>query len=183
MLLLTFLLCGHVCSRQCDHHHFWDPVEQACQPCSHCPKNKIIRKPCSKLKDTVCGPFREFSFFNHLEETESSFPSVKYDSDNFSGTDREGRAFSSKNSGLPNEPMIEKDDGEYWKNLAFALIGVVCVLIFVATVVVLLACRKLHENSTFKRPEEEEGMYHLLVNKFWSNFDICDIDSQRVNSF
>ena len=122
--------------------------------------NEIIRKPCGRHTNTVCGPFREFNFFNQLEDLDSSsYTSYEYETffnENTSGQDKTA-GHPGKTGGLANEPIVEKDDGEYWKNLAFALIGVVCVLIFVATIVVLMACRKLHENATIKRPEEEEG--------------------------
>lgn len=122
--------------------------------------NKIVRKPCGGIINTVCGPFREFNYFKfNFDSLDPSYTSYEYESffgENSSHIDHT-RDYPRKTGGLPNEPIVEKDDGEYWKNLAFALIGVVCVLIFVATIVVLMACRKLHQTAALKRPEEEEG--------------------------
>lgn len=160
-LLVGVSLCGLGNSLQCERHFYWDATGRVCRPCSRCPRNLIIRTPCGEHSDTVCGPFREFSFFNQPDSIDLSFPSLDYDIDNDSegdGFDEKGRHYPTKTGvrGTHNEPMIEKDDGEYWKNLAFALIGVVCVLIFVATVVVLIACRKLHETAALKRPDEDD---------------------------
>ncbi|KAK7468123.1 hypothetical protein BaRGS_00036638 [Batillaria attramentaria] len=164
-LLVGVSLCGLGNSLQCDSDFYWDASGRICRPCSRCPRNLIIRTPCGEHSDTVCGPFREFLFFNQHDNVDLSFPSLPYDTDSDSGTaseeensDERVRQYPKKTAvgGLQNEPMIEKDDGEYWKNLAFALIGVVCVLIFVATVVVLMACRKLHETAALKRPDEDE---------------------------
>ncbi|XP_076450900.1 uncharacterized protein LOC143286879 isoform X1 [Babylonia areolata] len=158
-LLMIVMILGLAASRHCDHHHFWNSKHHACHPCSKCPKNEIIRKPCGRHTDTVCGPFREFNFFNQLDELDPpSYTSYDYEmffDENSGARDGTGDHHWGVNEGQ-NEPIVQKDDGEYWKNLAFALIGVVCVLIFVATIVVLMACRKLHETAAVKRPEEEE---------------------------
>lgn len=162
--VVVLSVCSLAVSRHCDHHHYWDSINRVCRPCAKCPMNEIIRKPCSRLRDTVCGPFREFSYFNQIDSLDPPYTSYGYESfigENSSGGDHT-RDYPRKSGGLQNEPIVEKDDGEYWKNLAFALIGVVCVLIFVATVIVLLACRKLHETSAVKRPEEEDGEFRLL---------------------
>ena len=159
VLLVVLSLSILADSRHCDHRHYWDSDNRVCRPCAKCPMNEIIRKPCGRLTDTVCGPFREFNYFNQFDSLDPAYTSYEYESlfgENSSGRDHT-RDYPRKNSGLQNEPIVEKDDGEYWKNLAFALIGVVCVLIFVATIIVLLACRKLHETSAVKRPEEEDG--------------------------
>ena len=39
-------------------------VQLRCVPCSSCPSNHIVRRPCGRTADTVCGPFYEFEFFN-----------------------------------------------------------------------------------------------------------------------
>lgn len=39
-----------------------------CSPCSTCPINHIVRKPCNRQNDTVCGPFYEFEFFNQRQQ-------------------------------------------------------------------------------------------------------------------
>ena len=41
-----------------------DDSGRSCTSCSKCPLNEIVRRPCSDNKDTICGPFYEFEFFN-----------------------------------------------------------------------------------------------------------------------
>ncbi|KAK7491450.1 hypothetical protein BaRGS_00017279 [Batillaria attramentaria] len=48
---------------ECPAEHYFSSSLQACQPCSKCSDNLIIRRPCSALGDIVCGPFVEFSKF------------------------------------------------------------------------------------------------------------------------
>ena len=64
---LCVLLCalvGLVCADYCDPSFYFDPEEDECVPCSQCPDNQIIRQPCGRTQDTVCGPFYEFKLFN-----------------------------------------------------------------------------------------------------------------------
>lgn len=157
VLLLTFSCMAT--ARHCGDRHFWDSDRRVCEQCAECPVNEIIDKPCGRHSDTVCRPFREFDDFKQLESLDPPYTSYDYElfpNRNSTRGDQGGHA-PRRAGGLQDEPIVQKDDGEYWKNLAFALIGVVCVLIFVATVIVLLACRKLHETAAVKRPEEEDG--------------------------
>jgi hypothetical protein len=148
-------------SKHCSQGYFWNTSELKCQACTVCPPNQnfIIREPCSRDKDTVCGHFTEFSSFNQIKTNDESF--VEFDSveaEEYGDIgSNDGHSVRLGGSRSQNEPIVEKDDGEYWKNLAFALIGMVCILIIVATVVVLIACRKLHRTNVIKRPDEEEG--------------------------
>lgn len=160
-ILVVLSVCGLAASRHCDRHHYWDTRDRICRPCTRCPENEIIRRPCGRHSDTLCGPFREFSFFNQLDDLDSAYTSYEYEAvfnKNSSRLDHEvGDLRRSKARGRQSEPVVQKDDGEYWKDLAFSLIGVVCLLIFIATGVVLMACRKLHETAAaLKRPEEDD---------------------------
>lgn len=157
-LLMGMSLCGFGNGLRCESEYFWDESLQVCQPCSRCPQNLIISVPCGDNTDSVCRPFTGFTEFRQYNKQakidllgDGSF-SEEGSFDKQSGQERKKIG----GGGVTDGPMIEKDDGEYWKNLAFALIGVVCVLIFVATVVVLMACRKLHETAALKRPDEDE---------------------------
>ncbi|XP_076471391.1 uncharacterized protein LOC143301178 [Babylonia areolata] len=157
LVLLSF--CSLAASRHCDHQHYWDSRDRLCRPCTKCPLNEIIRRPCGRHSNTICGPFREFSYFNQLDGADSPYTSYDYETFFSENSSRraESRDLSGRGGGQQrNEPVVQKDDGEYWKSLAFALIGVVCVLIFVATIVVLIACKKLHETAAVKRPEEDD---------------------------
>ena len=48
----------------CPSRQFFSDVDLACKPCSACPVNQIIRRPCSARADTWCGPFLEFDKFH-----------------------------------------------------------------------------------------------------------------------
>ena len=48
----------------CPSGQYFSDVELACHPCSSCPVNQIIRRPCSARADTWCGPFLEFDKFH-----------------------------------------------------------------------------------------------------------------------
>ena len=73
---LTSVASGRLCPRQ----HYLDHGGQECRPCSLCPINEIIRKPCTRHKDTVCGPFYEFEFNNQeaLSEDQQKFMDDKF---------------------------------------------------------------------------------------------------------
>lgn len=47
-----------------------------CLPCSTCPANQIVRRPCSRLSDTVCGPFYDFEFLNKQPSQQSLMKTV-----------------------------------------------------------------------------------------------------------
>ncbi|XP_076471473.1 uncharacterized protein LOC143301227 [Babylonia areolata] len=51
-------------SRSCPDGQFFNPDAGSCLACGSCPKNQIIRVPCSQHSDTVCGPFFEFYKFH-----------------------------------------------------------------------------------------------------------------------
>ena len=52
-----------------------DLIGPRCLPCSRCPRNHIVRRPCAADSDTVCGPFYEFEFFNqHPSEGGDDLP-------------------------------------------------------------------------------------------------------------
>ena len=68
LLLLTLAALTAVCSgsfSRCPDGHYQSPEDPAhCLKCSTCPKNQIIRKPCRKHSNTLCGPFFEFHEFH-----------------------------------------------------------------------------------------------------------------------
>jgi hypothetical protein len=46
-----------------------------CVPCSTCPSNQIVRRPCTKLSDTVCGALYDFEFLNDPQQPVQLLPS------------------------------------------------------------------------------------------------------------
>ncbi|KAK7099307.1 uncharacterized protein [Littorina saxatilis] len=62
-LTAVMTLCTASLSR-CPENYYMTSDSDACRPCSTCPKNQIIRRPCTKDSNTLCGPFVEFHEFH-----------------------------------------------------------------------------------------------------------------------
>ena len=158
-----------------------DSTSTKCQECTVCSWTQITVRPCSHDRNTVCGHVLDFSSFSFKPTENRDLTSFQYEYDDDDNGDSisednggRGRVlskhgnfpppagFARSGDGQLHEAIVEKDDGEYWKNLALALIGVVCVLIVVATVVVLIACCKLNRNAAVKRSDEEEGKFKKI---------------------
>ena len=65
-VIVVFLACLELVQSRCATGSFYLRKEHRCKPCSPCPVNEIIRTPCSRHHDNICGPFYEFNKF-HLE--------------------------------------------------------------------------------------------------------------------
>ncbi|KAH9495872.1 hypothetical protein Btru_015311 [Bulinus truncatus] len=127
----------------CGKNLFYDSRSKQCKTCSTCPNNQIIKVPCSETADLECGPFNFTSSDSYMMK------SYQKDSEYIGNGD-----FYEEEEESKEEPTtIEKEDREYWKTLAFALIGLLTILIIVATVVVLVACRKLQKATIIKQPD------------------------------
>lgn len=79
LLILSLLLHEVVVSGKpsCPAGHFRNMSASPlvhCSPCSTCTINHIVRKPCNRQNDTVCGPFYEFEFFNQRQQKASNDP-------------------------------------------------------------------------------------------------------------
>ncbi|XP_059158250.1 uncharacterized protein LOC131942384 [Physella acuta] len=135
----------------CRAGHFYDTIAEKCKKCSLCPANQLVKTQCSQFADLECGSLD--SNIDVLFDTKNGVLSIDVDT----GTPK--RTSKEKPSLIVNEdegPTVEKEDREYWKTLAFALIGLLSVLIIVATVIVLMAFRKLQKVAVIKQPEEND---------------------------
>lgn len=108
---------------ECSGHRFRSH-DKACVNCSSCLPNFIVKEKCSPDTDTVCEPlkvaFHDFDF-------------------GFLTNDHYGSGSLDKNESIPEyDHMVEQSDMEHWKKLAFSLIGVLCLLVIVATVIVFV---------------------------------------------
>ncbi|KAI8781142.1 CAunnamed protein product [Biomphalaria glabrata] len=132
-------------SPRCGKNSFYDNRTKQCRICSTCPNNQIIKIPCSETADLECGPFNFSNTDTYIMKSYQKNAEYVDVGDNYNENEDE------------EEPTtIEKEDREYWKSLAFALIGLLSILIIVATVVVLVACRKLQRASVIKQPDDGE---------------------------
>ncbi|BFZ15707.1 hypothetical protein BsWGS_18746 [Bradybaena similaris] len=145
----------------CEDGHYYSIIDNLCKKCSSCPTNQIIKHPCTNYADIKCGPFKFIDF----PESGSDLPDHSNLDDVFDENDyytlntkiKDVRISSRRKAhaeGMESPTTMEKEDREYWKTLAIALIGLLSVLIIVATVVVLLACRKLQRATVIKQPDE-----------------------------
>lgn len=57
----------------CPAGQFRDVASARCVPCSSCPINHIVRRPCRGQNDTVCGPFYEFEYFHQSRNGTASY--------------------------------------------------------------------------------------------------------------
>ena len=69
IILLNLLVVTPAATRRCPAGKFLPPdsLLDECRPCSLCPVNEIIRRPCTDESDTECGPFYEFQNFNSFQ--------------------------------------------------------------------------------------------------------------------
>lgn len=155
----TFVSQLNVCisskSMSCGQGNFYDARKDECKKCTVCPINHIIKTPCSTFEDQECSPFS----FDEFSEFDSNIFKT-YPTEHISpGVDEENvkpKRFYGKVADDHGPTTVEKEDREYWKTLAFALIGLLSVLIIVATVVVLVACRRLQKATVIKQPDETD---------------------------
>ena len=129
--------------RRCDFDNYYDGLTGRCTPCSQvvsCPDG-YIRRLCRENSDTECV---QYSYFNPENQVESS-----------SGKDDDVSTIDRNHINHHGPATMETEDQEYWKALAFALIGLLSVLI-VATVVVLFACCKLHRAVAVKQQDDRD---------------------------
>jgi len=137
----------------CGEDEFFDETRGICKACTkECPDGHF-KIPCKKDSDLECKPYivlppeifqgKDIPTFEETKHT-AYYEDSKFDYDNSGKSQDENSSMS-----------IEKEDQEYWKVLAFALIGLLSILI-VATVAVLIACFRLQRAVALKQQEEVE---------------------------
>ncbi|KAI0234260.1 hypothetical protein LSAT2_015551 [Lamellibrachia satsuma] len=176
LFVVVVMLCeALVASGQpCPTGHYMAPGDSPggqCKPCSSCPLNQIIRKPCTAYRDNVCGPFYEFEFFNQGHHESRSMPpsfavTPTKTADSAAGNVQEAKAglVSSVDNDAAPSPAIQQGE-EQWKKLCLVLIGilsVLCVLILVYVVISHIRARAHHRmQKTFMINDPENGnMYY-----------------------
>lgn len=162
----------------CPDGYYFSFIDRRCRKCSLCPTNQVIKNPCTKYSDQKCSPFKfndyisggELSNQNQIDDFygENVYYALTSDKKKNIRVSSQGK---SRVEDLGNHTTVEKEDREYWKTLAFALIGLLSVLIIVATAVVLLACRKLQTVTVIKQSDEGEmGKYFICFVCFFFSF-------------
>ncbi|PVD33235.1 hypothetical protein C0Q70_04486 [Pomacea canaliculata] len=142
----------------CPPGHFLSAGEgQApqCQLCSTCPTNQIIRRICSALEDTVCGPFYEFHDFhqspNHGDPPAHASGSRSQQTQGSDDAAHGGRRLEPDMTSL--DPTRDQ-----WRHLTLILLtflSVFCVVVVVFGVIICrLRKRQLREKQIVYEPGE-----------------------------
>ncbi|XP_060083928.1 uncharacterized protein LOC132563194 [Ylistrum balloti] len=137
---------------ECSGNHFMT-ADENCVTCTECPPDLIVIKLCGPKSDTKCGPFVGFSFqgSQRSQHVLSEDPTYK------------------NNKTLHKYDLVEKSDMEHWRQLAFSLIGVLCLLVVVATVIVFVTYARFlkYRQAKTRQPSssergEMEGEYVVI---------------------
>lgn len=162
MAVHTLIVCGLfslVVATQQEHpkckssQHFDKNLLRCCSPCI---VNEVIRHPCDKTRDTVCGPFVEFDAF-HQAPFINLLPSKSNLSQQVFVTNELNIDVNSPPSNDPSDVSgqgpIEMKKGR-WYTLAMALLGVLSFISLFVIVYIILVCFVCK-----KKREEKEIIY------------------------
>lgn len=151
---------------------YFSSTRLSCVPCSTCPVNQIIRRPCSRLEDTVCGPFLEFTKF------QQSAPAGSPDAVELGGSPlgqrhyqqgHRNKGWREENAddagGFPEGSMgVSVSDMwgavQQWRNLAIA---VFCILAAVGVIVVVFVVFICHQRRRQHLMEKQLHREPVLI--------------------
>ncbi|XP_076471210.1 uncharacterized protein LOC143301088 [Babylonia areolata] len=152
-------------AEDCPRGHYFSGMAAACKPCSSCPVNQIIRRPCTARADTVCGPFFEFDKF-HQSPAAVKMPGEEEEEEeggeNDSGEQarEHGPAVTSGSEGpgdLNQRTISLQIAGGQWRTLSFALIAVLsficCLIVVVGLYVWIILRRSQAQRLVLREPE------------------------------
>ena len=149
MVILMTCLLTEAAARvnNCKSNEFFNLQTRQCQMCTLCKPGQALRRTCSKTNDTLCGMIN-FSFIDPRKEEKEVYNSE----DSEQALNEIEDSFPHRVTKEPTQkaPYVLSQENELeWKNLAFALIGVLSVLIIVTTVLVLIICYKVRYTGWF----------------------------------
>ncbi|OWF51942.1 uncharacterized protein LOC110448433 [Mizuhopecten yessoensis] len=139
----------------CKTSQYFEKSLNVCRPCRQCPVNEVIRHPCEKTRDTVCGPFIEFDEF-HQAPFINLLPSKNNISQEVFVTNELNIDVNTPNndpSDVRGQAPITMKNGK-WYTLAMALLGVLSFVSLFVIVYIILVCFVCK-----KRREEKEIIY------------------------
>ena len=120
----------------CSLSQYFDSKSNLCTACSSCDKdNEVIKQICSGDRDTVCGPFYEFSVFLQNQE-------------NLSNSSEESI----------NRNLYANLGEDTWYILTLVLIGCLCVTSVLLVVLVIIAVLMYRRRTSQKQSwTQKEG--------------------------
>lgn len=166
IVIVCFLAEEVVGTGKCKDHEFFNLERQKCQECTVCKPGQMLRRTCSETNDTLCGMIN-FSFLDPRKE-DKHFYNTK---DSLGTRVLEVEQYSSRVTRGPTikAPYVLSEENELeWKNLAFALIGILSVLIIVTTVLVLVICYKVRYTGWFCKSVTgiDQGKTFSLITRY-----------------
>lgn len=137
---------------RCKLDEFFSDELGLCKPCTQCPDTLVINIPCMETRDTICGLGGNFSFL---------------------GLPRHKGIVLDVDLHVDRPTVLQSDEEEaYWKTLAFALIGILSLLVVITTLVVLFTCHRFRNYSwlckgvTQEQAEDAESGGYVIIHRF-----------------
>lgn len=154
----------------CSENEFFNLQRNLCQVCTVCKHGQALRRTCSKTNDTLCGMIN-FSFLDgHKEEKQPHVTDDDY-SGHFTAYDEQNSHRVSEEPTHKAPYVLSQENEREWKNLAFALIGVLSVLIILTTLLVLIICYKVRHTGWFCKSvtgidQEDTENGYVVIHRF-----------------
>lgn len=143
VFILLVLIKASVCYKNCTEEQYWNKSVGECQSCSHCKLPQIIKISCTRESDVVCIEWKKLNFSFLVD----SSPVV-----------------------TSQQPFHKRDflsmeaSNDTWRLLAYALIGVLCVLVVTVVVSLLVSwhCIRKRKAAINRYYVEGEGEYVVI---------------------
>ncbi|KAK3611616.1 hypothetical protein CHS0354_018310 [Potamilus streckersoni] len=134
--IFGFLLPFLECFADCPIGSYTEKSTGLCITCSKCVDNQIVREQCTRAKDTVCGPFKEFNTFVQSDRLNGNTYSKK--ALTIIQRLKSRKSISSVHN--ENNEVIKADD-YVWYHVTILLIALLCFTCIVIVVLVIVAYR------------------------------------------
>ncbi|RUS74938.1 hypothetical protein EGW08_017293 [Elysia chlorotica] len=164
-LVFLWLILVDEGAGKCPQGYYLAVKAKLCRRCSRsCPEEYIINV-CTEINDVICHwpPLSRESYpsgDSSREHINHSSAGAVMHQDTRSEQSQGGKTRHSDlnldGDGELELTLEEKQDWRHWKTLAFALIALLCLLIIIATAVVVVACLKLQQALVAKSNEEPD---------------------------
>lgn len=166
LIILVYVLDRTYSISKCGENQFFNSRRNRCQLCTVCKPGQAFRRTCSDTNDTLCGMI-DFSFLDsHKDEKETDTEYINFT------LDQKPNSHGITEESAHKAPYVLSEENELeWKNLAFALIGVLSVLILITTVLVLIICYKIRHTGWFCKSvtgldQEDTENGYVVIHRF-----------------
>lgn len=123
LVLLSIVVCSVNARHGCENGQYYSTRADACLPCSGCHDNEIIKRPCHRDQDTVCGVLKKFHFFHHHKQS-----------------NEEKTDIVAKTTVYPTASSEIFDDDEKWFTITMVLVGILVLTCVAGVIIVLVTC-------------------------------------------